>query len=184
MPPTKRRPCQTCGKLNMRHVPDCWHCERSAADSSKARNCAICDGAIPRGRSHSQYCGLQCATAVSEARVGVGNRIAQLVKSGSFLPAKTLLCADCGGPAKEYEHREYLKPLDVVPVCRSCNLRRGPAVDVRPFVAKHFGISISEIPVFIARRREEANERRYKLLHPRGNLTARVGAGDTAKEAA
>lgn len=36
-------------------------------------------------------------------------------------------CVDCGMPAKEYDHRDYTRPLDVVPVCGSCNSKRGVA---------------------------------------------------------
>lgn len=34
-------------------------------------------------------------------------------------------CVDCGKPAKQYDHRDYSKPLDVDPVCRGCNVKRG-----------------------------------------------------------
>ena len=37
-------------------------------------------------------------------------------------------CVDCGANATDYDHRDYNKPLDVEPVCRSCNIRRGNAV--------------------------------------------------------
>lgn len=37
-------------------------------------------------------------------------------------------CADCGKVAHEYDHRDYGRPFDVDPVCRSCNKRRGTAV--------------------------------------------------------
>lgn len=37
-------------------------------------------------------------------------------------------CSDCGGVASEYDHRDYARPLDVDPVCRSCNCKRGAAV--------------------------------------------------------
>lgn len=36
-------------------------------------------------------------------------------------------CIDCGQRATDWEHRDYSKPLDVVPVCRSCNCLRGAA---------------------------------------------------------
>lgn len=36
-------------------------------------------------------------------------------------------CVDCGKRALVYEHRNYLRPLDVVPTCDSCNHKRGPA---------------------------------------------------------
>lgn len=38
-------------------------------------------------------------------------------------------CSDCKNPAEVYEHRCYLSPLDVQPVCRTCNILRGPAID-------------------------------------------------------
>lgn len=37
-------------------------------------------------------------------------------------------CVDCSGAAVEYDHRDYRQPLAVEPVCRSCNLKRGPAI--------------------------------------------------------
>ena len=36
-------------------------------------------------------------------------------------------CTDCGKRATVYDHRDYGRPLDVEPVCQSCNLKRGPA---------------------------------------------------------
>ena len=37
-------------------------------------------------------------------------------------------CVDCGKPAAEYDHRDYNKPLEIEPVCRSCNRIRGAAI--------------------------------------------------------
>ncbi len=34
-------------------------------------------------------------------------------------------CVDCGGSASVWDHRDYRKPLDVSPVCDSCNHVRG-----------------------------------------------------------
>lgn len=45
-------------------------------------------------------------------------------------------CADCGRPAQQYDHREYAKPLEVQPVCRRCNIRRGPAKEAEPLWRK------------------------------------------------
>lgn len=54
--------------------------------------------------------------------------VGAMVRSG-FLPRATeCKCADCGKPAVEYEHRDYNLPAAVVPICRACNLRRGPAI--------------------------------------------------------
>lgn len=54
--------------------------------------------------------------------------VAAAVKRG-VLPRLdgTVACVDCGGVACEYDHRDYSRPLDVQPVCRSCNARRGTA---------------------------------------------------------
>jgi len=46
----------------------------------------------------------------------------------------TIDCVDCGKPARDYEHRDYLKPLDVEPVCRSCNCYRGEALNAGDIV--------------------------------------------------
>jgi hypothetical protein len=54
--------------------------------------------------------------------------VQQAVRSGEIPPASDLPCADCGAPSVDYDHRDYSKPLQVDPVCRSCNLKRGPAV--------------------------------------------------------
>ena len=51
--------------------------------------------------------------------------ITQAVRKGLLPPARTLICVDCGKQARDYDHRDYSKPLNVNPVCRGCNLRRG-----------------------------------------------------------
>ena len=53
--------------------------------------------------------------------------VAKARKAGLLADPKTLSCVDCQGPAIEYDHRDYSKPLAVEPVCRRCNLSRGPA---------------------------------------------------------
>jgi hypothetical protein len=64
-------------------------------------------------------------------RVAAGKMALKAVKAGT-LPSPTLCrCVDCGNAASLYEHRDYNKPLDVVPACRACNTRRGPAIPLR-----------------------------------------------------
>lgn len=41
----------------------------------------------------------------------------------------SIACMDCGRPATIYDHRAYARPLDVDPVCKRCNHRRGPAIE-------------------------------------------------------
>ena len=51
---------------------------------------------------------------------------------GELLPATAFKCVDCERPATVYDHRDYSKPLAVEPVCRSCNVMRGPAAHPAP----------------------------------------------------
>lgn len=41
-------------------------------------------------------------------------------------------CSDCDRPAREYDHRDYKKPLEVEPVCKFCNAARGPGLHRDP----------------------------------------------------
>lgn len=54
------------------------------------------------------------------------------VRHGLLAPVKTKFCVDCGKPAAHYDHRDYNRPLDVEPVCVRCNVRRGPAIPLKP----------------------------------------------------
>lgn len=49
------------------------------------------------------------------------------IREGLLAPIDECYCVDCGAFAEMYDHRDYAKPLDVDPVCRRCNIRRGPA---------------------------------------------------------
>lgn len=64
------------------------------------------------------------------------NAVKKAVKEGILPPVKTLNCVDCGRPGECYDHRDYNKPLDVVPVCRKCNFRRGSAIPFKKNVAE------------------------------------------------
>ena len=65
-------------------------------------------------------------------RMAARNRVAAKVYHGKLPKATDFECVDCGEPAQEYDHRDYTKPLEVDPVCRSCHVERGdgyPAID-------------------------------------------------------
>lgn len=46
------------------------------------------------------------------------------VKEGTIPNVSTCQCIDCGGPAQEYHHPDYNKPISVVPLCRLCHSAR------------------------------------------------------------
>lgn len=52
--------------------------------------------------------------------------VAKAIREGSLPKLDgSVKCADCGGIATDYDHRDYDKPLEVVAVCKSCNCKRG-----------------------------------------------------------
>lgn len=55
--------------------------------------------------------------------------VAQAISAGDLCRPDQHPCEDCGGRASQYDHRDYSKPLEVAPVCRRCNLARGPAIN-------------------------------------------------------
>lgn len=56
-------------------------------------------------------------------------QVARSIRLGSLQRPHNLPCTDCGGASLHYDHRDYRKPLDVEPVCRKCNYKRGPALN-------------------------------------------------------
>lgn len=51
------------------------------------------------------------------------------LRTPSGQPPSTIMCVDCRKRlADSYDHRDYSQPLVVEPVCRTCNLRRGPGI--------------------------------------------------------
>lgn len=152
--------------MHMGHKEICWKCERRQSEESSKRYCALCGSQILRGGRgivSSPYCCSQCASAVGSARAKAMQSVAKAVRVGDMKKAKECTCVDCGKPAIDYDHREYLKPLDVVPVCRSCNLKRGPAIDIKQSVASHLGISVDAVQSAI--EKAKANwQRKYEQM--------------------
>jgi hypothetical protein len=70
-------------------------------------------------------------TAFNRASGRYESRLAvrKAILSGELAHPTTLSCVDCGMRASEYEHRDYGRPLDVVPICGPCNTKRGRGAD-------------------------------------------------------
>lgn len=134
----KRHPCVKCGAIHMRTVDVCWSCDGSIKKKASSE-CKVCGNSylLAGVRSHSPYCSASCATAVAHARAKVINAVNKAVKQGALKRPSELQCVDCGAKAREYDHRRYMQPLNVVPVCRPCNLKRGAAEDVHELVKSH-----------------------------------------------
>jgi len=95
-----------------------------------AKICCVCNGDIV-GREHSAKLCWPCADPKKRGVTDAINKVKKAVKKGLLVSAKKLQCLDCGLPAFCYDHRDYNKPLEVEPVCRSCNYRRGSAIPLK-----------------------------------------------------
>jgi hypothetical protein len=162
MPTYKKHECTQCGRIHRAKGDICLHCQRKneyEALLGESKGCALCGAQIPRSRIKiTCYCSNECARAVGDARVKVASAVAEARRKGKLKPAKEFVCVDCGKPATDYDHRNYTKPLDVVPVCRGCNLRRGSTDDVSEFVAKHLNIPVSRLRETIVAKKCVAND--------------------------
>jgi len=97
--------------------------------------CIVCDQPLASAMYTAIYC-TPCRAAVS----AITNRVTAHVRQAKLPPASDYQCADCGKPAKEYDHRYYGLPLEVEPVCIACNQRRGPTRDIVELVRAERGM--------------------------------------------
>lgn len=88
-----------------------------------SRHCADCGADISRRCTTARYC-FAC-TYTRSGRGGAAqawSAVNRAVARGELRPAREFNCTRCGQrPALDYEHRDYSAPMDVKPVCRSCN---------------------------------------------------------------
>lgn len=73
-------------------------------------------------------------------RERVMREVQRAIRLHELPPVSRFLCVDCGKPAVDYDHRDYLAPLAVEPLCRGCNLRRGPGSPFRDGQVQHFDL--------------------------------------------
>lgn len=95
----------------------------------RAFNCIRCGAPTFRAfRARSSMCE-SCMLAHRKDGLRASAEVTKAINCGDLLRAREHACADCGEQARDWEHRDYLRPLDVQPTCKSCNLRRGVAFD-------------------------------------------------------
>lgn len=72
--------------------------------------------------------------AWSRMRSRAAQSVRRAIKSGRLVDLKknAVPCIDCGTRATMYDHRDYSKPLEVSPVCGSCNIHRGTNAPTLP----------------------------------------------------
>jgi hypothetical protein len=96
-----------------------------------AKFCAICNVNIEMRDSRAVFC-FKCTDEKGKRTGGrkASFLVKKAIKDGILPELKNLICVDCKAPAKCYDHRDYNKPLEVVPVCKRCNKIRGSGIFV------------------------------------------------------
>jgi len=98
----------------------------STVERPRLKKCYHCPQTFYPKNDTKIYC-LDCHDEVDRQKKRAHNRIKTQIEHGKMLRPTSYECWDCGKPADRYDHRDYGKPLDVQPVCLSCNSKRGPA---------------------------------------------------------
>lgn len=105
--------------MNVFHSKPARECKQCGADiSARHYNATLCFSCL---KSWGTRTG--AAKACSDVKAAISR--------GELQNPRNLKCADCGCVATDYDHRDYNKPLDVQPVCRSCNKKRGAAIPIK-----------------------------------------------------
>lgn len=91
--------------------------------------CVSCGRSEPRVRQGRTLFCFECAEQHGREQRRAIAQVAAAIKRGHLPKPTETACADCGAPAKQYDHRDYTEPLAVDPVCIPCNYKRGPALD-------------------------------------------------------
>lgn len=90
------------------------------------KTCFDCGQEINRlGYRSAVYC-LPCANKRVDIGLLASRKVKAQIDAGAMPHPSLCVCVDCGDKARDYDHRDYGKPLDVEPVCRRCNILRGP----------------------------------------------------------
>lgn len=96
------------------HVKTCVDCGRRFNGTTTKRRCYKCDDHAFLWRQYA------------------AGKVHYAVTTGKLPNAATLDCAFCGEPAIGYDHDDYGLPLNVKPICRSCNWQRAAYVPREP----------------------------------------------------
>lgn len=115
-----------CGSVAPDHQR--WNCLACQRIKSARQREAGARGAATRAKNYPHWRKPVDAQKYWQGRAH--SAVQAAIKHGLLpsLKAGEYACTDCGGVAIEYDHRDYGRPLDVQPVCRSCNKQRGTAV--------------------------------------------------------
>lgn len=103
-------------------------CQLHFRESSERRRAFAQKAVATRKKSEPSF-GKPQGDAYDAWRICAHRLVRMAIKDGALpsLGTRAYSCVDCGEIATQYEHRDYARPLDVEPVCRRCNGKRGSA---------------------------------------------------------
>lgn len=115
-----------CGSTDPDHKD--WNCPACQRIRFERRREASMRGIATRAKNHKTWKRPFNAEKFWQGRAH--GAVQTAIKRGILpsLKGGDYACTDCGGVALEYDHRDYGRPLDVQPVCRGCNHKRGTAI--------------------------------------------------------
>jgi ribosomal protein L40E len=131
-----KRLCIKCAApIQRKHRRMCDLCWTSTYEKPKASYaCGQCGERLPIAAAWNRTSCNGCVSASEKLRRSAHAAVKRAIRCGALLPPEANQCADCGDPATVYDHRDYEKPMAVVPVCRACNVHRGPGLPLLPRV--------------------------------------------------
>lgn len=114
----------------MKHRAKCLKTKKPHQMGLSKRNCYSCN-AIKASRWIKTEKGKVFAKKRAEKqRDTTAKQAYRLVSNGirynGWPKPSEFPCSDCDRTASIYDHRDYLKPWEIDPVCRKCNFKRGP----------------------------------------------------------
>lgn len=118
----------------------CRDCGDSETTTVRAWYCAPCAKArqkltLARTKARRQNGTLRQRGGYDRRLAAAAHGLVALATERGLLPKLdgSVPCADCGGRATEWDHRNYWLPLEVSALCRHCNQVRGPADSQFPY---------------------------------------------------
>lgn len=105
------------------------------------------------GRHRSAKLCVVCAYSTDKLRNKSRSMVTVAIHKGKIPHPSTLVCVDCGKQATCYDHRNYYEPLNVDPVCKSCDCLRGPG-------HPPFTIDRTVMPKWVTKRIEDSKKLR------------------------
>lgn len=124
--------CRDCGHMALspyvsKTAYRCFDCREVRRKPRPCRDCRL--EVARRGSPRCEPCAYEryFFTDITSGRAQAQSEVSRARRIGLLASPRDMACADCGGAATEYDHRDYGQPLLVEPTCRGCNARRGSA---------------------------------------------------------